>query len=409
MTARLNSHFLKLRSGYLFPEINRRVAAFTSKHPDKEIFRLGIGDVSMPLSPAIVEAFQAGVKEMGEAASFRGYGPEQGYAFLREAICEHEYRSRGIDISLDEIFISDGSKCDTGNIVEIFDKNCKVAISDPVYPVYVDTNVMSGRTGEADADGRYRGIAYMPCVEENGFLPIFPEEPVDIIYLCFPNNPTGAVAKKADLENWIRFATEQKAIILFDAAYEAFITDPDVPHSLFEIAGAKGVGIEFRSFSKKAGFTGVRCAYTVIPKELQLENASGKAYSLRDLWLRRQTTKFNGVAYPVQKAAAAVYSEKGKKETASLVRYYMENARILSESLREKGFSVHGGTNAPYIWVKTQGAMDSWQFFDKLLREIQVVGTPGEGFGPSGKGFFRFSAFAKREKVVEAMNRLKQI
>lgn len=405
----LNDNYLKLKAGYLFPEIGRRVREYQTANPDKKIIRMGIGDVTQPLTPSVLKAFHDAVDEMGNVSTFKGYGPEQGYDFLRQAILDNEFKARGIDLHLDEIFISDGSKCDTGNILDIFGRNNKIAISDPVYPVYVDTNVMDGRTGKGLENGYYEGIVYMPCTEEKQFVPEMPKEKVDIIYLCFPNNPTGMTIDKPALKKWVDYALANKAIILYDAAYEAYISDPSVPHSIFEIEGAKRCALEFRSFSKTAGFTGTRCAYTIIPKELMAYAPDGQAYPMNPLWLRRQTTKFNGVSYPVQKAAAAIYTEQGKKEVRSVINYYMENASIMRKSFSELGYSVFGGINAPYVWIKTKNGMKSWDFFDKLLNEINVVGTPGSGFGPSGEGYFRFSSFASRESVVEAMARVRTL
>lgn len=406
--AKINEHYLKLQAGYLFPEIGRRVNEFVHLNPGKKIIRMGIGDVTQPLPPSIVKAFHEGVEEMSKAETFKGYGPEQGYAFLREAIAKNAYHDKGVEISADDIFISDGSKCDTGNIQEIFGHDNKIAICDPVYPVYADTTVMSGKTGSFN-EGHYEGIIYMPCTNENGFTPDLPTEAPDLIFLCFPNNPTGTVATREELKKWVDYATEHKSIILYDAAYEAFITEENIPHSIYEIEGAKQVAIEFRSFSKTAGFTGTRCAYTVVPEELMAYDTEGKAISVKRLWNRRQSTKFNGVSYPVQKAAAAVYSEEGKKEVAAIIAYYLENARIMKESLADAGFEVFGGVNAPYIWVKTRNDMSSWDFFDKVLNEANVVGTPGSGFGPAGEGYFRFSAFASRENTLEAMDRIKNM
>lgn len=407
--ATVNSNYLKLQAGYLFPEIGRRVREYSSKHPDRDIIRMGIGDVTQPLVPAVVSAFHAGVDEMGNLDTFKGYGPEQGYEFLRELISVHEYKNRNVPVAADEIFVSDGSKCDTGNIQEIFGPDNRIAIPDPVYPVYVDTSVMAGRTGKIQPNGHYRNILYLPCSEESEFIPEIPQERADIIYLCFPNNPTGTVATRSQLKAWVDYALENRSVILFDAAYEAFITDTDIPHSIYEIEGARKVAIEFRSFSKKAGFTGTRCAYTVIPKELVASNDDGGSTSLHALWYRRHTTKFNGVSYPVQKAAAAIYSEQGKKEVQQVIDYYMENASILRESLLESGYRVFGGINAPYVWFKAGDHIRSWDLFDRLLQEANVVGTPGSGFGPSGEGYFRFSAFASREHVTEAMKRLKGV
>lgn len=407
--ALINENYLKLQAGYLFPEIGRRVNEFIAANPDKKVIKMGIGDVTQPLVPSVVKAFHEGVDEMAKGESFKGYGPEQGYAFLREAIAKNAYQDKGIDISADEIFVSDGSKCDTGNIQEIFGDGNKIAVCDPSYPVYVDTTVMSGKTGACQANGYYDGIIYMPCNEENGFIPDFPNEIPDLIFLCYPNNPTGTVASKEELKKWVDYATENNAIILYDAAYEAFITEDGIPRSIYEIEGAKKVAIEFRSFSKTAGFTGTRCATTVIPNELVAFDTEGKSHSVKALWNRRQSTKFNGVSYPVQKAAAAIYTEEGKKEIAEVIAYYLENAKIMRASLAEIGYTVFGGENAPYVWVKTKNNATSWDFFDKVLNEANVVGTPGSGFGPAGEGYFRFSAFADRENVIEAMERIKNL
>ena len=407
MSAKINEHYLKLKSGYLFPEISRRVANFQqNQQSPQEIIKLGIGDVTLPLPTSILKAFHDGVDEMGQESSFRGYGPEQGYLFLRETIAKNDYQLRNINIDADEIFISDGSKCDTGNIIDILALDNKIAVTDPVYPVYVDTNVMSGRSEECDKSGRYKGIVYLECTQKNNFIPNFPNEKIDIIYLCFPNNPTGIVANKDQLSMWVDYAKQERALILFDAAYEAFITDDSIPHSIFEIPGAKEVAIEFRSFSKNAGFTGTRCAFSVIPKELKLPDSKGNLHSIHTLWNRRHSTKFNGVSYPVQKAAAAVYSEYGKKEVKQLVDYYMNNAQIIKDSLYKIGYTVYGGTHSPYVWVNTKEGQDSWSFFDIMLEKYQIVGTPGSGFGPSGEGYFRFSSFANTEKVKEAMRRI---
>jgi LL-diaminopimelate aminotransferase len=405
--ALVNEHYLKLKSGYLFPEIARRVQAFTETNPEAKIIRLGIGDVTQPLPPAVLESFHQAVTEMGQPETFRGYGPEQGYQFLIDLILQHDYNARGIALEPDEIFVSDGSKCDSGNIQEILAVENTIAVADPVYPVYVDTNVMAGRTGEADSQGRYAGLHYMPCTEANGFLPELPDRKVDIIYLCFPNNPTGTVAGKEILQIWVDHAREKQALILFDAAYEAYITEEHIPHSIYEISGAKECAIEFRSFSKTAGFTGTRCAYTVVPKTLMGHTSEGKAISLNQLWNRRHTTKFNGVSYPVQAAAAAVYSEAGKAQVKDLISYYMENARIIRQILNGAGFTVYGGVNAPYIWMKTPGGMSSWECFDSMLDEAHVVGTPGSGFGPAGEGYFRLSAFGNRENTEEAVERIR--
>lgn len=407
--ALINENYLKLKAGYLFPEIGRRVSRFAAENPGKKIIRMGIGDVTQPLTPTILKAFHEGVEEMGNAGTFKGYGPEQGYEFLRKAIAEKAYQANGVAISADDIIVSDGSKCDTGNIQEIFGSANRIAICDPVYPVYADTTVMAGKTGDCQDNGYYEGIIYMPCTAENGFIPELPSERPDLIFLCFPNNPTGTVASREELQKWVNYARERKSIILFDAAYEAFITEEGIPHSIFEIEGAKEVAIEFRSFSKTAGFTGTRCAFTVIPEELKAYDSQGNAHQVKKLWLRRHTTKFNGVSYPVQKAAAAVYTEEGQKEVKQVVAYYMENARIMREGLADAGFTVYGGENAPYIWVKTKNNVRSWEFFDQLLNEVNVVGTPGSGFGPAGEGYFRFSAFADRDSVLEAMDRIKAL
>ena len=404
--AYINENYFKLQAGYLFPEIGRRVREFQKEHPKADIIRMGIGDVTQPLAPAVIKAFQEGVAEMSDAASFRGYGPEQGYDFLREAIAVNDYQSRGANIDPDEIFISDGSKCDTGNILEIFGSNNIIAVQDPVYPVYVDTSVMAGRTGKYQSSGYYEGIVYLPCTAENGFIPEIPDRKLDIIFLCYPNNPTGTVATKKELKKWVDYAKKNRAVILFDAAYESYISDPEIPHSIFEIEGAREVAIEFRSFSKTAGFTGTRCAFTVIPKNLKVLKADGTEETLYPLWFRRHTTKFNGVSYPVQRAAAAIYTAEGRKETKATIDYYMNNARILCESLSKLGFSVFGGKNAPYVWVNSGRGIKSWDLFDNLLNEANVVGTPGSGFGPSGEGYFRFSSFATKENVVKAMERL---
>ncbi len=401
---RINENYLKLQSSYLFSDIAKRVAAFQERHPDQRIIRLGIGDVTRALPGACVKAFHDAADEMAEDDTFRGYGPEQGYPFLREKIARHDYASRGADISPDEIFVSDGAKCDTGNIQEIFDAGVRIAIPDPVYPVYLDTNVMAGRTGSC-ADGRFEGLTYLESLPENGFVPDLPGEKVDLIYLCFPNNPTGAVITRARLETWVNYAAENKALILYDAAYEAFIRDETLPRTIYEIPGAKNVAIEFRSFSKTAGFTGVRCAFTVVPKDCVAYDHLGNGHSVHALWNRRQSTKFNGVAYPVQRAAEAVYSEAGRAEVAALADYYLNNARIIREDVTALGFDCAGGENSPYIWVA--GNRDSWEFFDMLLDRAGVVCTPGAGFGRCGRGFIRISAFNSLENVQEAMQRIR--
>ncbi|HKK00632.1 MAG TPA: LL-diaminopimelate aminotransferase [Desulfuromonadales bacterium] len=406
--ARINDNYLKLKAGYLFPEIGRRVREFSAANPQAKVIRLGIGDVTRPLAPAVLKAFHDAVDDLGTSAQFHGYGPEQGYEWLAEAIIEKAYKPLGVSLKTSELFISDGSKCDCANILDIFALDNKVAIGDPVYPVYNDTNVMVGRTGEADDKGHYQGIVYLPCIEENGFVPELPKEKVDIIYLCCPNNPTGTVATKEQLKTWVDYANANDAVIFFDAAYEAFITTPGIPHSIYEIEGAKTCAIEFRSFSKTAGFTGVRCGLVVVPEQVMGTTASDEKYSFNKLWNRRTSTKFNGASYPVQRAAAAVYSDEGWKQTKEIIDYYMDNARIIREGLEAAGIQCYGGVDSPYIWLKTPGGLSSWDFFDKLLTECHVVGTPGSGFGPSGEGFFRLSAFGDKENVVEAVERIKK-
>ena len=408
--AKLNNHYLKLKAGYLFPEIARRVNLFTDNNPDgaKQIIRCGIGDVTEPLPLAAREAMKAAIDELGNRETFKGYGPEQGYGFLRSAIAKGDYQDNGIQVEDDEIFVSDGSKCDTGNILDIFGNNNKIAITDPVYPVYVDTNVMAGNTGEANESGAYKGIYYMPCNAENGFVPEIPKERVDLIYLCYPNNPTGATATKDQLKEWVDYAKANGSIILYDAAYQAFIKDENVPRSIYEIDGARDCAIEFRSFSKNGGFTGVRCAFTVVPKELMAEDDKGEKRSLHPLWSRRQSTKFNSVSYPVQKAAEALYTEEGKNQVSSLISHYMDNAALLSSACAEIGLSVYGGENAPYVWVACPESVDSWGMFDKMLNEANVVITPGAGFGEAGEGFFRISAFNSKANVETVCERLKK-
>ena len=404
--AKINENFLKLQAGYLFPEISRRIRSFQAKNPDVKLISLGIGDVTQPLVPAVIEAMHKAVDEMSKEETFRGYDHGHvGYEFLREAIRENDFKARGVTIDIDEIFVSDGAKCDTANMQEIFGLDSIVAVTDPVYPVYVDTNVMAGRTGPANKNGQYGRIVYMPCTAENNFIPDLPKTPVDIIYLCFPNNPTGAVATKEILSRWVDFARTNKAIILFDAAYEAFITDTDIPHSIYEIDGAKEVAIEFRSFSKTAGFTGVRCAFAVVPKQLKAYTEDGRAVEVNSIWNRRHSTKFNGASYISQAGAAAVYSAEGKKQCRQTTDIYMTNAALIRKSLSKFGYQVYGGVNAPYIWMKTPDGLSSWDFFDRLLQKANVVGTPGAGFGPSGEGYFRLTAFAKPAEVKEAMER----
>ena len=403
--ATINENFLKLQAGYLFPEIGRRVRAFMQKNPDAKIISLGIGDVTQPLAPAIIEAMKRAVDEMANESTFRGYGPEQGYEFLIEAIIKNDFNSRGVELEADEVFVSDGAKCDTGNIQEIFGTDNIVAMTDPAYPVYVDSNVMAGRTGPAGQDGQYEKIVYMPCTAENNFIPDIPDESVDIIYLCFPNNPTGAVASKEILKKWVDYALDTKAVILFDAAYEAFITEGQIPHSIYEVEGAKEVAIEFRSFSKTAGFTGVRCAFTIVPKQLKAKTKAGKAVEVNGLWHRRHCTKFNGASYISQAAAAAVYTAEGKKQCRQIIDIYMGNAALIRESLTKLGYKVYGGVNAPYIWLRVPEGTSSWEFFDRLLTKANVVGTPGSGFGSAGEGYFRLTAFAKPGDVRKAMER----
>ncbi len=407
--ARINDHYQKLQAGYLFPEIGRRVRAFQERNPDARVIRLGIGDVTLPLAPAVVDAMKGAADEMGTPEGFRGYGPELGAeAFLVDGILEHDFRSRGVELSSDEIFVSDGSKQDSGNIQEIFGQDCRVAVTDPVYPVYVDTNVMAGRTGTADQQGRYGGILYLRADESNGFVPGPPEEPVDLAYLCSPNNPTGAVATREGLAAWVAWALEHDAVLIFDAAYDAFIQDPALPRSIYEIDGADRCAIEMRSFSKRAGFTGVRCAYTVVPKALTGAAANGERVSLNALWLRRHSTKFNGVPYVVQRAAAAVFSPEGRKQTGEQVAHYMANARLIREGLGAAGFTCFGGEHAPYVWARTPEGLSSWDCFDRILADAHVVTTPGSGFGSAGEGYFRISAFNSRENAEEAVARIRK-
>jgi LL-diaminopimelate aminotransferase len=405
----VNGNYLKLKAGYLFPEIGRRVKAFSEANPTAPIIRLGIGDVTEPLPEACRTAMKAAIDEMGTREGFHGYGPEQGYLWLREAIAKTDFQSRGCDVSAEEIFVSDGSKCDSSNILDILGEGNRIAVTDPVYPVYVDSNVMAGRTGDADGAGQYGGLTYLPITAGNGFMAPLPEGKVDLIYLCFPNNPTGAVATKAQLKQWVDYALANDALILFDAAYEAFIQNPELPHSIYEIAGARQCAIEFRSFSKNAGFTGTRCALTVVPKGLKGTAANGEKVELWALWNRRQCTKFNGVSYIVQRGAEAVYSDAGQAQVKALVSFYMENAAIIRQELTAAGLAVYGGEQAPYVWVKTPEGVDSWGFFDHLLGKAHVVGTPGSGFGAAGEGYFRLSAFNSRANVEEAMRRIRSL
>ena len=403
---KVNENYLKLKAGYLFPEIAKRVNIYSQSNKSSEIIKLGIGDVTEPLPKACIEAMGKALNDMGKAESFRGYGPEQGYLWLREKISQNDFISRGCEISPEEIFVSDGSKCDSSNILDILGKDNSIAVTDPVYPVYVDSNVMTGRTGDALEDGTYKGLTYLAIKEENNFLPELPKNKVDILYLCFPNNPTGATITKEELKKWVDYALRNKSLILFDAAYEAFIQDEAIPHSIYEIEGAKDCAIEFRSFSKNAGFTGVRCAYTVVPKNLLGFSSTNNRVELWSLWNRRQSTKFNGVSYVVQKGAEAVYSLEGKREVRGLIDFYMDNAKIMKNKLQSAGYKVFGGDNAPYIWIKVPDQMTSWDFFDFLLQKVSVVGTPGSGFGLSGEGYFRLSAFNSRSNVINAMERI---
>ncbi|MCI8367238.1 MAG: LL-diaminopimelate aminotransferase [Eggerthellaceae bacterium] len=400
--AHVNPHFQQLPGSYLFSEIARRTAAFKEANPDAPLIRMGIGDVTQPLAPAVVAAMHAAVDDLAAPESFHGYGPEQGYGFLRDAIAEHDFAARNINVSADEIFISDGAKSDCGNIGDIFSLDAKVAVCDPVYPVYVDSNAMAGRAGDWDAAAEcWTNIYYMPTVPENNFVPALPDEPVDLVYLCSPNNPTGTVLSRADLEKWVRWANEHDAVILFDAAYERFVTEEDVPRSIYEIEGARTCAIEFRSFSKTAGFTGARCGYTVVPKDLVRDGQS-----LRDMWNRRQCTKFNGASYVIQRGAAAVYTPEGERQVEATLDVYRGNARVICEGLKRAGFSVWGGVNSPYIWCATPEGMGSWEFFDLLLNELAIVTTPGAGFGPAGEGFIRLTAFNTPEATQEAITRI---
>ena len=404
--AQINEHYLKLKAGYLFPEIARRVNAFAESNPQADVIRLGIGDVVKGIPRPIVDAMKEATEEMAYDESFQGYPPDQGQEFLRQAIVEHDFGSRGVSIDIDEIFVSDGAKCDSGNLQEIFADDCVVALTDPVYPVYCDSNVMAGRTGSADEEGSYQGLVYMPCTAENDFMPAHPAEHVDLIYLCSPNNPTGTVMTREVLAGWIEYARKEQAVILYDAAYEGYINDASIPHSIYEVEGAREVAIEFRSFSKNAGFTGIRCGYTVVPRQLIGRTASGTEVDLHQLWARRHSTKFNGVAYPVQRGAAAAYSSAGKKAIEEIIAFYMANAAIMREKLSAAGITVYGGEHAPYLWLAVPDGRDSWSFFDYLLDKVHVVGTPGAGFGAAGEGYFRLSAFNHRDKIEEAMERI---
>ena len=414
--ANINHHYLKLQAGYLFPEISRRITQFSEANPDAALIRMGIGDVTEPMPAACVEAMQRALAEQGHRETFKGYGPEQGYPWLREKIAEHDYAARGCAIEADEVFISDGSKCDTGNVLDILAASSDssgrgnvIAVQDPVYPVYVDTNVMAGNTGHPDENGEYEGLVYLRASRENGFVAPLPDGPVDVAYLCFPNNPTGSVATRETLKQWVEYARRHNTLLLFDAAYEAFITDPHVPHSIYEIEGAREVAIEFRSFSKNAGFTGTRCAFTIVPRDLMGATPDGTRIDLHRLWLRRQSTKFNGASYIVQRGAEAVYTDEGRQQIAGLIRFYLENARLIREALKEQGLEVYGGVNAPYVWIRAPEGEGSWDFFDRLLNEAHIVGTPGSGFGRSGEGYFRLSAFNSRDNVEEALRRISRM
>ena len=409
--AYLNDNYLKLKSGYLFPEIARRVNAFCQSNAEaaKRLIRCGIGDVTEPLPRAVIQAMYKAIDEMAQRETFRGYGPEQGYEFLRKEIAKNDYRDHGLEVADDEIFVSDGSKCDCGNILDVFGSQNRIAVMDPVYPVYVDTNVMAGHTGPADDTGVYQGLTYLPGTPENGFFPAPPADKVDLVYLCSPNNPTGATATRAQLEGWVEYALRHKSILLFDAAYEAYISDPAIPHSIFEIAGARQCAIEFRSFSKHGGFTGIRCAFTVVPKTLLAATAEGKFTSLHPLWHRRMSTKFNGVSYPVQRGAEALYTPEGKQQVRALLAHYMGNAKVLLAGAQAAGLTVYGGINAPYLWAQTPRGLNSWQVFDKILNEANVVITPGSGFGSKGEGYFRISAFNTRANAEEVARRLQAL
>jgi len=409
--ALINENFLKLKAGYLFPEIARRVKVFVEANPEaaKRLIRCGIGDVTEALPEAVRYAMHEAVDEMGNRGTFKGYGPEQGYDFLRKAIADNDFQARGVNVDADEIFISDGSKCDTGNILDIFGKGNKIAITDPVYPVYVDTNVMIGNTGDADENGAYAGLTYLKCGPDNGFVPAIPAERVDLVYLCYPNNPTGATATRAQLEAWVQYALKNDTIILYDAAYEAFVQDASIPRSIFEIKGARDCAIEFRSFSKNGGFTGMRCAFVVVPKGLMGKTADGTKQAIHPLWSRRHSTKFNGASYIIQKGAEALYSAEGKSQVKALIEHYMGNAQLLVQACKDAGLAVYGGVNAPYVWVQTPGGLTSWQMFDKMLNEANVVITPGSGFGSAGEGYFRISAFNSRANVEEVCTRIKAL
>jgi len=406
---KINEHFLNLSSNYLFADIAKKVSAFKAVHPDADVISLGIGDVTQPLCPAVIEALHKAADEMATKSSFRGYGPEQGYGFLREAIVQYDFLARGINIAPDEIFVGDGAKSDTGNFQELIAKDCSIAVTDPVYPVYVDSNVMAGRTGTKVADGRWSQICYLPCTADNGFVPQLPQQHVDVVYLCYPNNPTGTTLSRDELRRWVDYALQHDALILYDAAYEAYIQHDDVPHSIYEIEGARQVAVEFHSYSKTAGFTGVRCGYTVVPKDVTASTATGQRIALNALWNRRQCTKFNGASYLSQRAAEAIYTPDGKAQVKSTISYYMHNAQMMKTALSATGFQVYGGDDAPYLWVRTPDGLSSWQFFEKLLAQGHVVCTPGVGFGPSGEGYVRLTAFGQSDRTEEALQRIKNI
>lgn len=409
MAVNVNENYGNIQNNYLFVEIARRLDKYQEENPDADIIKMGIGDVTKPLVKSVIKAFHNAVDEMGDADKFRGYGPEQGYDFLIEAVIKNDFEPLGVELKNSEVFISDGAKCDTGNFQELFSQDNIIAVTDPVYPVYVDSNVMAGRSGKPTEDGFYENIVYLPCTAENNFVPELPKEDVDIIYLCYPNNPTGTTLTKDQLKEWVDYAHEKNALILFDAAYEAFISTENVPHSIYEIEGAKEVAVEFRSYSKTAGFTGTRCGYCVVPEEIFIKNSKGEDVQLNPLWNRRQSTKFNGASYPVQRAAEAIYTDEGKKEIKENLDYYLENAKVIRDSLEKIGLEVYGGIDSPYIWFKTPNGIDSWSFFDILLNQAHVVSTPGAGFGPSGEGYIRLTAFNTYEKTVEAMERIKEL
>lgn len=404
----INEDFLKLPGAYLFSEIAQKVTVFKTQNPEADVISLGIGDVTQPLIPAVTEALHRAADEMAHAETFRGYGPERGYSFLRKAIVENDFLARGIEISEDEVFVNDGAKSDTGNFQELLGKDVRIAVTDPIYPVYIDSNVMGGRTGELDADGHWSNVVYMPCCAENGFVPALPQEDVDVIYLCYPNNPTGTTLAREELQRWVDYAQEHDALIFYDAAYEAYIQDDSIPHSIYEIEGARRVAVEFHSFSKTAGFTGIRCGYTVVPHDVTASTKDGQRIALNPVWNRRQSTKFNGTSYLSQRAAEAIYTPAGKQQTKQAIDYYMQNARMMRETLTDMGLEVYGGTDAPYLWIRTPKGMTSWQFFDEMLHKACVVCTPGAGFGPAGEGYVRLTAFGQHEATKEALERIKR-